>query len=630
MRLLWNQKRTTSQATRCRQASPGHRGRGQLAGLILLLPVQLAWHVNAADLDLALRGSWPSGSVLRANSIAVQNDDAYVGTDIGMAIIDVRSPSNTVWVGWAYTGDNVADVVVSGGYAYLAAETAGFVVIDVTSPTQPRHTGHFDTGGYASGVAVSGQYAYVTDEDTGLHVLDISDPAKPWRVGGVDGFDEARGVALSGHYALVADADDDQGLVVIDIGDPMNPQMVTRSGPSEFHAVTVSGSYAYLSRNGGLWVLDISDPAHPGRGGFWASATAPLSVAVVGNHAYMANYGAGLQILDVSNPFNPQLVGACTMDTYPRDVTVAGQYAYLAAGEGGLKVLDISDPATARVIGGADISHRLSTYAVAVADQRAYLACGADGVKVLSVEQPTARPPYWLGECDTPGTAYGVTVSGDYAYVADEDGLRVFDVSDPARLQIVGSYPISSGADRVAVSGRYAYVADYGEQLHVVDVGDPSNPQGVGRYTIYGDIYGLAVQDEYVYLTDLTGLHVLDVSRPAYARRIGGNTAWHPGELVISGDKLFLAGGPDGLVILNTYTALTHWILSLESPTRPESGQFSFSVQGLPGLPVGVERGTDLAHWESVTNLVLGKVPLDLLDAEVSPRAQQFYRAVVR
>jgi hypothetical protein len=229
------------------------------------------------------------------------------------------------------------------------------------------------------------------------------------------------------------------------------------------------------------------------------------------------------------------------------------------------------------------------------------------------------------------GEAQHVALSGHHALVADdEDGLRVFDASDPAHLQVVGSYPINGGADRVVVSGRYAYVADYGEQLHVVDVGNPSNPQGVARYTIYGDIYGLAVQNEYVYLTDLSGLHVLDVSRPASPRRIGGNTAWHRGELAISGDKLFLAGGPDGLVILNAYTALTHWILSLENPTRPESGQFTFSVQGLPGLPVRIERSPDLAHWESVTNLVLESKPLELLDHGAGSKTQGYYRAVVR
>ena len=43
------------------------------------------------------------------------------------------------------------------------------------------------------------------------------------------------------------------------------------------------------------------------------------------------------------------------------------------------------------------------------------------------------------GSCPTPGRAWGVAVSGSYAYVADEDsGLRVISVSDPAHPTEVG------------------------------------------------------------------------------------------------------------------------------------------------------------------------------------------------
>ena len=59
------------------------------------------------------------------------------------------------------------------------------------------------------------------------------------------------------------------------------------------------------------------------------------------------------------------------------------------------------------------------------------------------------------------GYAYGVAVSGNYAYVADYTaGLQVIDVSNPANPQRVGGYDTSGDALGVAVSGNYAYVAD--------------------------------------------------------------------------------------------------------------------------------------------------------------------------
>ena len=39
---------------------------------------------------------------------------------------------------------------------------------------------------------------------------------------------------------------------------------------------------------------------------------------------------------------------------------------------------------------------------------------------------------HWIGGAGTPGAAFGVAVSGGYAYVASWDsGLQVVDVSDP-------------------------------------------------------------------------------------------------------------------------------------------------------------------------------------------------------
>ena len=80
------------------------------------------------------------------------------------------------------------------------------------------------------------------------------------------------------------------------------------------------------------------------------------------------------------------------------------------------------------------------------------LAWVAHGAELESIGQ-------WPGW--SRGLAYGVAVSGNYAYLAvAEAGLQVLDVSNPANPQWVGGYDTSGGALGVAVSGNYAYVAD--------------------------------------------------------------------------------------------------------------------------------------------------------------------------
>src|SRR5687768_11247915 len=64
------------------------------------------------------------------------------------------------------------------------------------------------------------------------------------RVGGYDTSGLARGVALSGNYAYVADRNG--GLQVIDVSNPASPQRVGGSSGVPW-GVAVSGNYAYLA-----------------------------------------------------------------------------------------------------------------------------------------------------------------------------------------------------------------------------------------------------------------------------------------------------------------------------------------------------------------------------------------------
>jgi hypothetical protein len=74
-----------------------------------------------------------------------------------------------------------------------------------------------------------------------------------------------------------------------------------------------------------------------------------------------------------------------------------------------------------------------------------------------------------VGSVNTPGWAWGVVVSGSYAYVADgSSGLQVVDVTDPQAPVIVGSVDTPGYAQGVAVSGSAAYVADGESGLHIL------------------------------------------------------------------------------------------------------------------------------------------------------------------
>jgi hypothetical protein len=69
---------------------------------------------------------------------------------------------------------------------------------------------------------------------------------------------------------------------------------------------------------------------------------------------------------------------------------------------------------------------------VSVAGNYAYVVAENDGLWVVSISDPAH--PFTVGHCDMPGIAWDVATAGDYAYVADLNCfLRVVSVADPAR-----------------------------------------------------------------------------------------------------------------------------------------------------------------------------------------------------
>jgi hypothetical protein len=237
----------------------------------------------------------------------------------------------------------------------------------------------------------------------------------------------------------------------------------------------------------------IGGESNPVLIGSWPGFTRGSASAIVlcGNYAYVGKSpweGDSLDILDLSQPLNPQRVGRCDITGFlPYDssanVAVSGHFMYLASSYG-LEVMDIADPGHPQLVGGYEDSYP------------DYLDC--------------------------------LAVSGNYAYLAGEryEGatihfLRVFDVSNPANPQRMGSCPSRKAGNQLVVSGNYAYLAEIGG-LEVIDISNPADPKPAGWYAAGGAGAGeVALSETFVFLAGSYGLQVIDVSNPASPRRVG-------------------------------------------------------------------------------------------------------------
>jgi hypothetical protein len=191
--------------------------------------------------------------------------------------------------------------------------------------------------------------------------------------------------------------------------------------------------------------------------------------------------------------------------------------------------------------------------------------------------------PTLVGGCDTPGDAYGVAIAGDYAYVVEDGGFRVIDISNSVNPTLVGSYDMLSGATGVAIAGDYAYVAANYSGLLVINISNPMTPSLAGSYNTSGYARDVAIGGDYAYVSDYDGgLKVIDISNPTAPTLAGScstpGSAWR---VAIAGDYAYVADEGWGLEVID-----------ISDPTNPT---LAGSCE-TPGIAVDVAIAGDYAY----------------------------------
>jgi len=269
-------------------------------------------------------------------------------------------------------------------------------------------------GHYLNGICVSNGLVSCAAKSDGLFIIDISDITNPYVTGNVDTPGRAMAVSASNGYAFVADYD--SGTQVINISNPVSPQII-------------SSFPLYLT----------------------------LGISVYEESAFVVNKSGTLQILDISIPYSPTLLGSCSGLGLSESVFISGSIAYVAGHSSGLKIVNIDDMSEPFLLSTLKTTGYVE--AAYVQGNLAYIADGSSGFMIVDVSSPSN--PIKISSCDTPGWATDIVVSDNLAFVADEPGgLQVIDVSDVYSPRIINNYETPGEVMDISLLGDYLFLAD--------------------------------------------------------------------------------------------------------------------------------------------------------------------------
>lgn len=542
-------------------------------------------------------------------TVAVRDSLTLVGVGYRLAIWDVAQPAAPRELGATPPlGDRVLGIAVSGTMAYAAAGSAGLFVVDITDPASPAILGHWDSPGSAEGIAVVGDHAYLADGPFGVRVVDVSDPARPVPAGSAFDMSFAFDIVVQGEHAFVAAAG--AGLLVADVSDPHHPREVAGlDTPGFARDVIVAGSIVYLADAwGGIRTFDIAAPERPVELASLVLPSWAYGVALSGSTLLVADGSQGLRAVDVADPRHPVEIGAYAVPWvhHSSGVAAAGGLAYLVVRDEGLHLVDLASPAQPVTISVIDPLVRAGS--VAVAGNVAFVAAASQGLRVVTLD----GGPREIGRLDLPGAARvvqagthlavgggdlgggrlavvdssvpgaprevgsvrlrgmrDIAATGSLVLVAEEAGLQVVDIADPAHPEVVGVLDdLSGGAtNSVAVSGTLAIVTGAGDGAWIVDLADPRHPVLRSTYvpSPSGGPAAVAAGAGYAYiLTHPGGLRVVSLDDPADPREVAalalpGLPEWAR----LDGTTLLIAGGDLGLIEVDVSEPSAPRIVSL-------------------------------------------------------------------
>jgi hypothetical protein len=201
-----------------------------------------------------------SDYVMKSNENSIYFWGGDIGLDCKVTVYGVcRVSSDSAWKLCPQNGDvylpphlvlNGLDVSESN----VLAATMGVYGVHLHDGTTRQPITDFSTPGIAEDCAWKGTYLLVADRYH-LAVVDASTPTTP-RIAAtrtIPGADRLTSVAISGDYACLMD--DNDGIYIVDISDPLNPNYVQNFDLTEPAAITMEGNRIYaIDESDGLLV----------------------------------------------------------------------------------------------------------------------------------------------------------------------------------------------------------------------------------------------------------------------------------------------------------------------------------------------------------------------------------------
>ena len=556
--------------------------------LYLILFMFLAAAPGSAEVSTETIMDWGTGSY---QDVAVSGDFVFCAADAaGLDILDIQNPSQPIFRANCRLQHRASSLFLLGEHAYITGENHdnnnySFTIVNISAKNHPKICGSIDDFGYIGEVVVVGDYAYIGTYGT-LTIVDISDPSQPQKVSSCNLGIAPMWLAIQGDYAFMANIF--QGLQIIDISDPAAPVLIaTNDALARLNDIALYGNFAFVSsETEGLGIFDISNPEDPHLVGEYSVAGGAKAVAVADNGTDNGINGIDILLTDnhntlytfaISDPTNPEIISTFETAETGRGIACRNHLAFIAEGLSGLETIDRSQRLDPQKISHYDFSGDLKS--VAFSDSHAYLGDN-DGIQIVNItvlinSSSSTSTAIKTGFIETEGRVTALFIKENYLYCVGAQffGLKIVDISDPetpltvstVNPEDIGNNPFNT----IYVSGAYAYITSHRQaKVFIYDISDPANPFLASECDCPEAAQDLTIENSYALVADGGGgLAVIDISDPLHPALIGNssNGVLYAVKIAAQGNFVYVGNSFDR--DRDTFSKIT--IFDISDPTQP-------------------------------------------------------------
>ncbi len=321
---------------------------------------------------------------------------------------------------------------------------------------------------------------------------------------------------------LVADGDHayattfDNSLVVMDIGDPLQPRAVGEvplvPGPEY---LVQRDQYVFASGHGyavGIYAVDVSMPAAPVEVGYLSVTEGTQILMTHGDLLVVQRHLADIiDIVDASDPADMTVLSSISRDGQAL-ASNGGDLIYIRT-RTRLEVWDLSDPVWPTQRGTVDLPGFFVGTSMVLHGTSLLLAPGASAAEATVVDVADPDAPFVAQTFGLRYSIAGAIMVGDLAYFPLNSGaVDLYDLAD-FDAPVYRSSLVGDATTAAALTGNHLVCAD-GAVLSVYDTTGAhlSYPEAGFHDWVYGFSFSAERHADHVYVGGQFGLFAFDVS----------------------------------------------------------------------------------------------------------------------